>query len=164
LSRTHGARVVKRGGTVAWLCALFVPDASASRTARAAQRALRLLRGARDAVGVVVDGWLAAGSFGSASGPVALRDQRAPEDPVPFFPGTTVVADGEVRHEVALRPRSSCLLRAVSSAVVRGRLSVVASESGEVRVRNVGRSQAALRAAGSSRTLTLRPGALAELG
>ena len=164
LSRVRQGLEVKEGKTVAELSALFAPEASANKTAELAPF-FSVLKGGSGCAGALAEGFLVAARFGGKGGIATFRLRRSDEvRSVPVFAGSLEVTPEEVRYDLSLTTGQAVLRAPVTELEVEGSVDVIAAESGEIVVRNTGKTAGSVRKAGSKRAESLRPGAMVRLG
>ena len=135
LSRREKRFRVGKGEVVGELAALVAPDWSHRRMG-----GLRLveLRSRRRAVGLIVEGFLAAASFEEKGGKVGFAVARRELEEVPVFAGVVKIAGRRVNYSLALEGGEATLRKALLMLRVAGDVEVIAAETGEVVLRNVG--------------------------
>lgn len=154
LSRMDAEFTVPAGQPVAELVALVAPDQTHEKTAR---QTLAILAGGPRGLGLVAGKYLAAASISDRRAEVVFRAVRSDLAPVPVFPGRVSLTPTVVLYAVALEAGAATLRRAITAVEADGCLDIVASETGDVFVRNSGRNPVRLRTHEGNRSIRVMP-------
>lgn len=151
-------RAVRRGKRIARFDALVAPEKGPVETSRLAVLPLE----AKDAAGLLSQGWLAAANFSAKQRTVSFAAPRAALPRIPVFPGAADVTERSVRWSASMAPGGASLREALFQADVRGTLRIVSSDTGEAMAENRGRTSASVKV-GTGKARTVRPGGILRL-
>jgi len=160
LSRRETPFQARQGEVMAEFACLAAPDQPHAKTAR---QDLAILRSPSGALALMADGCLAVANMGLGPQIVALVAERNDADPTPLFEGVVRFGPRQVRHSLPMRRGEARLLCSPLAVRVKGKIEIAVCADGRALARNLDRETARVHLAASKRSVSLRPGQVAEL-